>query len=141
MASKPTTKKYPIGLALPIKNSGESGFFDQTTDTFTQIRTNIINLIRTKPGERRMQPSFGCRIWETLFDQKDEFLPEKIKNIIKDDISKWVPGVSVSDINLRESNEKVDGNDIYKLYISVKFIIDSVNREDIVDLVITTNKI
>jgi len=139
--AKPTPKKSSLGLTLPIKNSGENGYFDQTTDTFSQIRTNIINLIRTKPGERRMQPLFGCRLWEVLFDQQDEFLPDKIKTIIKEDVSGWIPGITISDITLSENEENPTNTNMYTLYISITFVIDSIQKEDVANITININKI
>jgi hypothetical protein len=36
--------KQPIGLTLPIQG-GDNGFFDQSYDTLTQTKMNIINLL------------------------------------------------------------------------------------------------
>jgi len=137
--------KYPIGLMLPITNGNISGYFDQSIDTFTAYRMNIINLIKTIPGERRMNPTFGCRLWSVVFDQHDNFLPSKIENIIKEDVLKWVPGVNVSSVTVKkiDDNSGEDYKDINKLYITVKFSISSINQSnvDVVDVVLYTNKI
>lgn len=135
-------KNTPVGLNLPI-TSGPVGYFDQSTDTFTAYRMNIINLIRTVPGERRMNPTFGCRLWNVTFEQNDDFIPAKVENIIKEDIAQWIPGVSVTSVDVKyfENDQSTDLRDIYKLYIVVKFTIDVINQEDVVEIVLNKSKV
>lgn len=134
-----TTTKYPIGLVLPIKK-GNVGYFDQSFDSFTAYRMNIINLIRTNPGERRMNPTFGSRLWNIVFEPNDSFVKEKVEKIIKEDISKWVPGVSVSSVEVNYLPNS-QGVDIYKLYIKVKYVVNVINQEDVVQIIVDKNKI
>ena len=136
-------KNTPIGLNLPIRSGPISGYFDQSTDSFTAYRMNIINLIRTMPGERRMNPTFGCRLWNIVFEQNDDFIADKVGNTIKEDIARWIPGVSVSSVDVKyfENDQSVNLKDIYKLYIAVKFTVDSINQEDVVEIVLNTNKV
>lgn len=138
----PILKNIPIGLNLPIQG-GNSGYFDQTTDSFTAYRMNIINLIRTVPGERRMNPTFGCRLWTLVFEPNDEFIPEKVDKIITEDIAQWIPGVSVNSVDVKyfEDDKSTDLKDIYKLYIAVKFTVDAINQSDVVEIVLNTNKV
>lgn len=135
-------KNTPIGIMLPIR-AGNVGYFDQSTDSFTAYRMNIINLIRTKPGERRMNPAFGCRLWTVVFEPNDEFIPDKVSNIIKEDVSRWVPGVSVSSVNVKyfEDDKSTDLKDIYKLYIVVTFVVEAINQQDVVEITLDINKV
>lgn len=140
--SNPTIKvKTPIGLTLPIQNSG-IGFFQQTFDTFNATKTNIINLLRTKPGERRMQPLFGCRLYNAMFEQNTEIIPEYIKNIIKEDISNWIPNVVVNKVDVKfYHNEEVDNIDIYKTYVAITFTVNVLNKTDTIEMIIDSNKV
>ena len=87
----------PIGLVLPLAR-GNSGYFDQSYDTMTQIKSNIINLLRTNSGERRMQPQFSSGLQEALFEQNLENTPDIIKRIIEQKINMWIPGVNVENV-------------------------------------------
>jgi phage baseplate assembly protein W len=132
--------KIPIGITLPIRNGG-IGFFEQTFDTFSSTRTNIINLLRTKPGERRMQPLFGCRLYDSVFEQNTEILPEYITNIIKEDIGNWIPNVTVNAVNVK-FYKKEDGNQQdYKIYIYITFTINVIEKTDTLEVVINTDRI
>lgn len=136
-------KNTPIGLMMPIRSGQISGYFDQSTDTFTATRMNIINLIRTVPGERRMNPTFGCRLWNVTFEPNDSFIAAKVENIVKEDISQWIPGVSVNSVEVKyfEDDTSTDLRDIYKLYIVVKFSVDVINQEDTVEIVLNKSKV
>ncbi len=129
-------KNIPIGLVLPLRNGPNSGYFDQSFDSFTQTRMNIINLLRTVPGERRMQPTFGCRLWTVVFDQNDDIISEKVNNIIKEDISRWISGISVKDITIKyySDDKSKSDRDIYRLYISVRFTLLAINQDDVVEI-------
>lgn len=132
----------PIGIMLPIQ-SGNVGYFDQSTDTFTAYRMNIINLIRTKPGERRMNPNFGCHLWNIVFEPNDQFIPEKVGKAIREDVARWIPGVTVSSVDVKyfEDDQSVNLKDIYKLYIVVKFVVTTINQEDTVEIILNTGKV
>ena len=49
---------FAIGLTLPLQK-GNTGYFAQSFVTSEQVRSNIINLLKTKRGERLFQPEFG----------------------------------------------------------------------------------
>jgi phage baseplate assembly protein W len=104
---------------------------------------NIINLLRTKQGERRMNPTFGSRLWTLVFEPNDEFMAKRVETIIRDDISQWIPGISVSSVQVQNINNDQSTNlvDIYKLYIIVTFVIDSINASDSVTLTLDVNKV
>ena len=70
-------KQIPLGLNLPIRNSN-SGYFECTYDTLEQRKVNIINLLNTKIGERRMQPNFGSGLWDLVFENYDTVFIESI---------------------------------------------------------------
>lgn len=128
----PTTSKTPIGLKLPLQN-GKAGYFDQSTDSFTAYKMNIINLLRTRPGERRMNPTFGSGLWNIVFEQNDDFIQTKINKVISDDITKWVPGVTVNSVSVSIDSTITDANE---LYITVNFSISSINQSDSVSIVL-----
>lgn len=129
--------KEPIGITLPIRD-GNGGYFEQSFDTLTQVRSNIYNLLNTRPGERRMQPTFGSRLHSLLFEQNVEILPEIASNIIKEDISMWIPNVTVINITstLLKNEERQGDIDIYRLSIKVDFMLNLTKQKDTVTVVV-----
>jgi len=135
MATQQT--QVPIGITLPLRN-GNSGYFEQSYDTLTQVKSNIINLLNTRQGERRMQPTFGTRLWNLLFEQNVDALPDIAVNIIKEDVAMWIPNVTVVDVtaNLYKSDQTSADRDIYRLQIAVKFLLNMTKQTDSVTITI-----
>ncbi|MBL7086394.1 MAG: GPW/gp25 family protein [Candidatus Cloacimonetes bacterium] len=65
--------------------NSQYGYFNPSTITFDQIKTNIRNLVLTNKGERYMHPDFGCDIYRILFEP---IMIEDIKEKIKINITK-----------------------------------------------------
>lgn len=90
-----------------------------------------------------MNPIFGCRLWNVVFEPNDSFIPDKVSKIIREDITKWIPGVTVASVDVKyyEDDKSTDLRDIYKLYIVVKFVITAINQEDVVEIILNTGKV
>lgn len=135
----PTQKpiQTPIGITLPIRDSN-TGYFEQSYDTLTQTKSNIINLLNTRQGERRMQPTFGSRLWNLLFEQNVDNLPEIASNIVKEDISMWIPNITVIDVtaNLYKSDQTSSDRDIYRLQVAVIFMLNMTKQQDTVTITV-----
>ena len=93
-----------IGLKLPF-NRGKSGLFPQTETTLEQAGSNIKNLLLTAKGERVMQPNFGSRLRELLFEQYTEDLSSRIQEEIQEAISTWLPYINIASVNIIQSDE------------------------------------
>lgn len=129
--------KTPIGVTLPFRG-GNSGYFEQSYDSLTQAKANITNLLNTRQGERRMQPTFGTRLWNIVFDQNVDNLPEIASNIIKEDIAMWIPNVTVVNVksNLLKSDQSSEEGDIYRLHLSVNFMLNMTKQQDTVSITV-----
>src|ERR1035437_6954958 len=125
----------PIGLTIPIQN-GNNGFFNSSYDTLTQIKNNIINLLNTRQGERRFQPTFGTRLWNITFEQNVDTLQDVAENIIREDVSMWIPNVTILNVTstLFTSDEIVADQDIYKLDIAIQFQVNMTKQIDTVNI-------
>ena len=93
-----------IGLKLPF-NRGRSGLFPQSQTTLEQAGSNVKNLLLTAKGERVMQPDFGSRLRELLFEQYTEDLSSRIQSEIQEAISTWLPYINISNVDIIQSDE------------------------------------
>ena len=94
-----------IGLELPFARSSR-GLFGLTETTLEQAGHNIKNLLLTAKGERVMQPDFGSRLRELLFEQYTEDLTERIKEEIQDAMLTWLPYIDISNVNISQDETK-----------------------------------
>lgn len=111
-------KNVAIGVSLPY--NGPAGPFNSTYSTKDQVKSNLINLILTSPGERIMNPEFGCRLKEVLFEIEDN-IEETVTNIINTSIFNYIPEIESTDITVTPSSANKDLITIvirYKLALS-----------------------
>jgi len=139
MISNITSSKYPIGITLPIVN-GPGGYFQQSFDTNTQVKSNLSNFLKTRRGERRMMPEFGTRLYTVLFEQQDENMNEIVKNLLREEISFWIPEVSVDKISIINT-ENSSNDDNYKLRITLEFTVIQTDQRDTLDFELENIKI
>lgn len=105
-----TYNDYAIGLSLPIQITNVA--FNQNFQTIDQVKTNIINLLSTKQGERLMQPEFGSGLYALLFEQMSDDIEERIETVIEETVAKWLPYVNIEEIVIDVSNTNRDRNTI-----------------------------
>ena len=104
-----------IGLKLPMGYS-ETGYFKQTKTTLQQAKYNIINLIKTIPGERLGQPEFGSNLHTILFEPMNEDFSDILEDAVRTSIEKWLPYINIKRIKITMPNY-----DINRVNIAVDF--------------------
>jgi phage baseplate assembly protein W len=71
------------------------------------VRQSIKMILSTFPGERIMEPEFGSRVRELLFEPLDDITSNLLRSEIRDAIEKWENRVSVSSVDV---NPNYDSN-------------------------------
>jgi phage baseplate assembly protein W len=107
-----------IGITLPIQ-IGNMGYFQQSFDTLVQVKSNFLNLILTRKGERVHQPEFGCGIHDYLFEQ---LTPENIEGArlsVVTAVERWMPFLELIQFELNASPNEVDNNKL-QLYVGYR---------------------
>ena len=88
-----------IGLKLPMGYS-DTGYFKQTKTTLQQAKYNIINLLKTIPGERLGQPGFGSDLHSILFEPMNEDFSDILKDSIRTSLETWLPYINIKNIEI-----------------------------------------
>lgn len=107
-----------IGITLPLQ-LGNTGYFEQSFDTLTQVKSNFINLILTRKGERVHQPEFGCCIHDYLFEQLTPENIEGAQNCVLDAVEQWMPFLELVQFTLDAAPSDIDRNRL-QLYVGYR---------------------
>jgi len=107
-----------IGITLPLK-LGNTGYFEQSFDTLTQVKSNFINLILTRKGERVHQPEFGCGIHDYLFEQLTAENIEGARLSVVDAVERWMPFLELVQFELNSAPIDIDNNRL-RLYVGYR---------------------
>ena len=96
-----------IGLKLPMGYS-DTGYFKQTKTTLQQAKYNIVNLIKTIPGERLGQPAFGSQLHSILFEPMNEDFSDILETSIRESLVKWLPYINIKNIEITMPNYNIN---------------------------------
>jgi len=95
-----------IGVKIPFTKKGVFQFNYTTKD---QIKSNLINLLLTSPGERYHEPSYGVGLRDVLFDQNVE-TNQRIANLkarIDQNTQFYIPQIEVNDLKVTPEGQQL----------------------------------
>mgnify|MGYP001309816894 CR=1 FL=1 len=116
----PQNDKVAVGVTFPF--DGEA-VFNSSYTTKEQVKSNLINLLLTSPGERLMNPDFGVGIRDLLFEQVIDKETVLIK--ITDGAQLYIPEIDIEDVFIkRENNETTPELHIVQISIYYKVLAD-----------------
>lgn len=101
--------RVAVGVTLPLQR-GNTGYFQQSFQTIEQVKSNIKNLILTRPGERFMHPTFGTGLWSLLFNQNTEIFEADVEDAIQTAVEKWMPFIEIDKIEIQNTDSDKDQN-------------------------------
>jgi phage baseplate assembly protein W len=109
------------------------GKFPLSYTTEQQALTNLKNLLLTYPGERYMQPTFGVRIKDRVFEQNTHEVVPSLKREIQDAINTWLPYIIINTIEV--DNADRNGNITNYLFIRLDFKVTNQGANQSITLV------
>jgi phage baseplate assembly protein W len=94
------------GLAFPmqVNSKGEIALVSGPTDIDQSIRI----ILGTRPGERVMRPTFGCKAHDLLFEVRDATTASLLKKYVIDALNFWEPRIQVLMVDVLIDDE-MDG--------------------------------
>ena len=112
--------KKALGVRLPFSPFGDP--FTPNYTTRDQIKSNLVNMLLTNPGERFNEPTFGVGVFQQLFEQ--EINSEVLKTKIQRQTELFIPEIEVSQIQISQDEHKA----LFKVFYTIlaNNIIDAV---------------
>jgi len=129
-----------LGFPYPIEKTNRGYFYSQ--GEIDQIKSDMLILLLTNPGERVMNPDYGTPLKKYIFEPNDVVSRNQVRQEIIRSITKWEPRVSISQV---EVLTKADENSLNTfddrkeedsiLFVRILFI-DPQNIQEIQELVL-----
>jgi phage baseplate assembly protein W len=94
-------KNVKIGVAFPLD---EVNIFKGTESFKEQVKSNLINLLLTKAGERVNEPNFGVGLKNYLFENNID--TDNLNQIIHDQIQIYIPQISLKETIVNFLNDE-----------------------------------
>jgi phage baseplate assembly protein W len=118
MASATETDLNPnktVGLKLPLGRDKLNNF-SLTKTSLEQAQYNLQNLLRTHPGERANQPTFGSRLRQICFEPMNDELPGKIETEVRRAVSEWLDYIKIQEVETL-----TEEGDLNQVYVQIKY--------------------
>jgi phage baseplate assembly protein W len=87
--------KHPLGLLRSQKGAN-------------QVKSDLLALLLTEPGERVMLPTFGTPLKQFFFEQNDSVIVERVREVIANSIRTWEPRIAVTAIDVTNSEDNME---------------------------------
>lgn len=87
--------RHPLGLL-------------RTQKGMNQIKSDLLVLLLTEPGERVMLPEFGTPLKKFLFEPNDTIVVDQVRETIADSIRQWEPRIAISAIEVSNSSDDIE---------------------------------
>jgi hypothetical protein len=109
---------YGTGWAFPPSFDEKNGDVQMAADA-DDIQQSLRILLSTRPGERVMQPTYGCNLEELLFEPLTTTLKTYIKQLIQTAILYHEPRIKLNGVDLDESVD-VEGLVLIKVDYTIR---------------------
>ena len=118
-----------IGVSIPFSSTS---VFNQTFDTATQVKSNLINYFLTNKGERLLNPTYGGDLRNFLFEAITPDTLEVLQKRLEEDIVLRFPIVEIKSLT-------IDATEDQNL-INITLIYNVLNLEDeVIEIGVETN--
>lgn len=89
------------GLSFPLRTDARGQIILVTGAE--DIDQSILIILSTRPGERVMRPTFGCRASELLFEPRSAATSSLLQEYILEALRMWEPRIEVLQVNVDET--------------------------------------
>ncbi len=93
-----------MGMPYPICKNARGLL--RTQSGVEQIKSDLLTLILTNPGERVMLLDFGINLRQFLFEPNDGLLEEEVRRAIDQQLRLWEPRIVIDQIEVTTQPER-----------------------------------
>jgi phage baseplate assembly protein W len=101
------------GINFPFRDSFDGKYLDLSDTADEEIRTDLVHLLLTRKGTRYYLPDFGTRLYEFIFEPLDGATFSDIESEIRDAVSEYIPGITITSITVQPASEGEEDKGTY----------------------------
>tara|TARA_R100001126_G_C4851049_1_gene161995 strand:- start:540 stop:1076 length:537 start_codon:yes stop_codon:yes gene_type:complete len=139
-----------VGILLPFNKASDGrtvvqnelsgsvsggSLFRQSYTTEEQALSNFKNLLMTRLGERYMQPTFGTKIYDFVFEPNTELVREELQASIEDSIKFWLPYIETKQIDIIADVAN------YAVSVRIRFTVKNSDAERVIIVLANENEL
>ena len=105
------------GWAFPVQANGRGEIAMVSGEK--DIEQAIWIILGTRPGERVMRPTFGCRAHELVFEPRDATTSSLLKSYVQEALEFWEPRIQLISVETY-TDEENDGTVLVDIQYRIK---------------------
>jgi phage baseplate assembly protein W len=109
-------KNTAVGVVFPFNGNA---VFNSSYTTQDQVKSNLINVLLTEPGERVYEPNFGVGLKKLLFE--NQIKEDELESRIKDQCALYAPEIDITNLII----QLIPDNNTLYIRLTYKFIINN----------------
>lgn len=102
---------YIKGTPYPVVNHPK-GYLHSESDEVDQLKSNMLSILLTKPGERVCEPFFGTPIPKPDLATPLSMRIQQTRQAIAKSLQRWEPRIQVSDIKVDVHDNSIVGYNV-----------------------------
>ncbi len=129
-----------INIAFPFRDDEVKNYFlEMNKNSYDVIKSDLLHLLLTTPGERLYLPDFGTNLRQYIFEPNDNSTRESIKTEIQTAVSKFIPNLIITTLTVDKPEENEYGSrSEHTAVVRVDYVVTegALNKVDFVTLTI-----
>jgi len=97
-----TGLKFPFNFQ-PV--SGSTELSASAPPSYNHINESIRQILGTRPGERFMNPEFGSKLKDLVFEQNNEVLKGLISHYVTDAVRRWEKRIMIRNVSFENFSD------------------------------------
>jgi phage baseplate assembly protein W len=129
-----------INITFPFKDDDVKNYFlKMNSSGYDAIKSDLLHLLLTTPGDRLYLPEFGTNLRQYIFEPNDSISREGIKSEIQDAVSRFIPNLKITQLDISEADESEYGSNAeHSAVVRIDYVVTegALNKVDFVTITI-----
>jgi phage baseplate assembly protein W len=129
-----------INIAFPFRDDDTKNYFlKMNKNSYDAIKSDLLHLLLTTPGDRLYLPDFGTNLKQYLFEPNDNQVRDDIRNEVQNAVSKYIPNLTITTLTVdRPDTSEYNGKGDHTAVIRIDYIVTegALNKVDFVTITV-----
>jgi phage baseplate assembly protein W len=129
-----------INIAFPFRDDDTKNYFlKMNKNSYDAIKSDLLHLLLTTPGDRLYLPDFGTNLKQFLFEPNDNQVRDDIRNEVQNAVSKYIPNLTITTLTVdRPDSSEYNGKGDHSAVVRIDYIVTegALNKVDFVTITV-----
>lgn len=128
-----------INIAFPFRDDTLKNYFLQMNkNSYDAIKSDLLHLLLTTPGERLYLPDFGTNLRQYLFEPNDNQVRDDIKTEIQTAVNKYIPNLTITTLTVDKPQSDFGSKAEHTAVVRIDYVVTegALNKVDFITITV-----